>query len=87
MSNRTGNHSKWNLGMWIIGLSGAASVGISIVWMFVLSMPVIRGGSGQFIDVWFPLAPKLMFLIGMGALLVAAIASLVKRFTRKELEN
>jgi hypothetical protein len=49
--------------------------------MWALARPIVHGGSAQYMDVWFPLAPKMMFFGGIGAVVMAAIFALVvKRY-------
>ena len=63
---------------------GAVSLVIALIWMWALARPIIRGGTAQYIDIWFPLAPKIMFFGGIGAVVVAAIFALVgKRYKNR----
>lgn len=63
---------------------GVLSLVIALIWMWALARPFIHDGSAQYIDVWFPLVPKMMFFGGIGAVVVAAIFALVgKRYKNR----
>lgn len=83
MSNNGDERFRGRWTLCILGMSGGVCLTISVVWMLRLSMPAIRGGGTQFIDVWFPLEPKVMFLVGAVLLIVTAIAAVARKLTRK----
>ena len=80
MSNHADSGSGKQLRTWIPFTLGAISLVMGLIWMWVLSAPVIHGGTGQFLDVWFPLAPKVMCLGGIGTLVFTTIFALVRKY-------